>query len=192
MDKADLKALRLLPNLLSLLRIALVPVFVHEVLAGRPRSALIVFFVAGTTDVLDGWAARSLNIKSKMGLWLDPAADKILLTSAFVILTLPAGSGPNILPLWLTISVIGRDVLLVAGSLIIILLRGEKQFFPSLLGKASTVSQVATVSVVLLFNAIGNVPWGISQLYTLTMGLTLVSAVHYFLIGIAMLRGPRS
>lgn len=190
MAKTDLRAFLMLPNLLSLLRIVLVPVFVLEVLAGRPRSALIVFFLAGTTDVLDGWAARSLDLRSKTGLWLDPAADKILLTAAFVILSLPGGAGPNILPLWLAIAVIGRDVLLVAGSLVIILLRGEKKFYPSLVGKASTVSQVSTILAVLLFNAFGCVSPELSWLYGLTFALTLISAVHYFMIGLGMMRRP--
>lgn len=190
MAKIDLRALLMLPNLLSLLRIVLVPVFVLEVLAGRPRSALIVFFVAGTTDVLDGWAARSLDLRSKTGLWLDPAADKILLTAAFVILSLPGGAGPNILPLWLAIAVIGRDVLLVAGSLAILLFRGVKQFPPTLAGKTSTVSQVSTILAVLFFNAWGHTAPELSWLYGLTLALTGISAVQYFLIGLGMMRRP--
>jgi len=165
-----------------------VPFFVLEVLAGRPRTALVVFFAAGITDLLDGWAARSLDLRSKTGVWLDPAADKILLTAAFIILTLPGGTGPNLLPLWLTTAVIGRDVLLVAGSLVILLLRGEKQFLPSLVGKASTVSQVSTILAVLFFNACGHTAPELSWLYGLTLGLTGISAVHYFMIGLGMMR----
>jgi len=123
-------------------------------------------------------------------VWLDPAADKILLTAAFITLSLPGGIGPNLLPLWLTIAVIGRDVLLVAGSLVILLLRGVKQFPPSLIGKTSTVSQVSTILAVLLLNAFGYAAPELSWLYGLTLALTLVSAGHYFMIGLGMMRRP--
>ncbi len=79
-----------LPNLLSLSRILLTPVFVWMMVQKRPWAAFIVFLAAGATDALDGFTARMLHLKSTLGLWLDPVGDKVLLTSAFVVLTLPA------------------------------------------------------------------------------------------------------
>ena len=90
------KELCLPPNLLTLSRILLVPVFVRMMLAGRARDAFLVFLLAGLTDVLDGLAARIWHQKSRLGLWLDPVADKLLLTSAFVLLGLVRSSaGPT-------------------------------------------------------------------------------------------------
>jgi len=157
----------------------------------RPWAAFIVFLVAGATDALDGFAARMLHLRSTLGLWLDPVGDKVLLTSAFVVLTLPALSQPNTLPLWLTAICIGRDVAIALTALILIALRGKQTFKPVLAGKASTVCQVLVLYFVLYSNAVGRSPQALAWLYVLTALLTCISWIQYGFRGIALLRSRR-
>lgn len=180
-----------LPNLLSLSRILLTPVFVWMMVQKRPWAAFIVFLAAGATDALDGFTARLLHLKSALGLWLDPVGDKVLLTSAFVVLSLPALGQPNTLPLWLTGICIGRDVAIALAALVLIALRGKQTFTPVLAGKASTVCQVLVLYFVLYSNAVGRSPQALAWLYVLTALLTCVSWIQYSFRGIALLRGRR-
>lgn len=180
-----------LPNVLSLSRILLTPVFVVLMVQRKPWAAFIVFLVAGATDALDGFTARWLKLKSTLGLWLDPMGDKILLTSAFVVLTLPALAQPNTLPLWLTALCIGRDIAIALGSLIVIALRGRRTFKPVLAGKASTICQVFMMYYVLYLNAVGKSPQSLGWLYVLTALLTAGAFVQYAFIGVRMLREGR-
>jgi cardiolipin synthase len=180
-----------LPNMLSLSRILLTPVFVVMMVQKRPWAAFIVFLAAGATDALDGLAARWLRLKSTLGLWLDPMGDKVLLTSAFVVLTLPAIAQPNTLPLWLTALCVGRDVAIALGALIIIALRGKRTFKPILAGKTSTVCQVFMIYFVLYLNAVGKSPQSLGWLYVLTALVTAMSFVQYGFIGVRMLREDR-
>lgn len=180
-----------LPNLLSLSRILLTPVFVWMMVQKRPWAAFIVFLAAGATDALDGFAARLLRLKSTLGLWLDPVGDKVLLTSAFVVLTLPTLSQPNTLPLWLTAICIGRDVAIALTAVVLITLRGKQTFKPVLAGKASTVCQILVLYFVLFCNATGRSPEVLGWLYVLTAILTSVSWVQYGFRGIAILRRGR-
>jgi cardiolipin synthase len=180
-----------LPNLLSLSRILLTPVFIWMMVQKKPWAAFIVFLAAGATDALDGLAARLLRLKSTLGLWLDPAADKVLLTSAFVVLTLPALSQPNTLPLWLTAICIGRDAAIALTALALIALRGKQTFKPVLAGKASTVCQVLVLYFVLFCNATGRSPEALGWLYALTAILACVSWVQYGFRGTAILRRSR-
>jgi cardiolipin synthase len=190
-DEARRSEVFTLPNLLSLSRILLTPVFVGMMVQKKPWAAFIVFLAAGATDALDGLAARLLRLKSTLGLWLDPAGDKVLLTSAFVVLTLPALSQPNTLPLWLTAICIGRDVAIALTALVLITLRGKQTFKPVLAGKASTVCQVLLLYFVLFCNATGRSPEALGWLYALTAILTSVSWVQYGFRGIAILRRGR-
>jgi cardiolipin synthase len=181
-----------LPNLLSLSRILLAPVFVLMMVQHRPWPAFAVFLVAGATDALDGFTARALRLKSTLGLWLDPIADKVLLTTGFVVLTLPALARPNALPLWLTTLCVGRDVAIAAGACLIIARRGKRSFPPTLAGKASTICQVFLLYYVLYANAAGLSPVALKWCYILTALLTAASFVQYGFIGVRMLREPRS
>lgn len=180
-----------LPNVLSFSRILLAPVFVVMMLQRRPWAAFIVFLAAGATDALDGFTARWLRLKSKIGLWLDPMGDKVLLTAAFVVLTIPNVAAPNALPLWLTVLCVGRDVALALGALIIVALRGKRTFPPLLAGKASTVCQIVLIYFVLYLNAAGKSPQSLGWLYVLTALLTAASWVQYGFAGVRMLREPR-
>lgn len=181
------KELCLLPNLLTLSRILLVPVFVWMMLAGRPKEAFLVFLLAGLTDGLDGLAARLWHQKSRLGLWLDPVADKILLTSAFVLLGLHGVSRPNAIPFTVVAIVIGRDVMIALGALILFWWRGQKAFFPTLLGKVSTVAQLLTVLAVLILNARGTAPPLLRWAYDTTVVATVASGVQYFLMSLPLL-----
>lgn len=173
-----------LPNLLSLARVLITPVFIWAVIRQRPWLAFGLFFLAGVTDALDGFTARALRLKTNLGVWLDPLGDKILLTAAFVVLTLPRLSVPNALPLWLTATCIGRDVLIAIGSLVYVSIRGKTVFRPSLAGKISTVCAVATLLVVLLANGFGTSPDWLIWLYILTAVLTGLSGIHYIVTGV--------
>jgi cardiolipin synthase len=172
-----------LPNVLSLTRILLTPVFIWAMIGKRPWLAFGLFLLAGGTDALDGFTARHFRLKTNLGLWLDPAGDKVLLTAALVVLTLPRLATPNVLPLWLTAISIGRDVLIAAGALVYIGIRGRTVFRPTLLGKASTVSAVLTLLAVLFWNALGSSPRFLAWLYVLTAVLAATSGVHYILLG---------
>ena len=191
MRKEEKNSLLNLPNILSLLRILLIPVFVVLMIQGKIVEASAVFFFAGFTDVLDGFAARLLRQKTKIGALLDPAGDKLLMTSAFVVLTIPSLNSPHIIPLWLTIVVISRDLFIVSSAFALYKLRGQKSFPPSLLGKSSTVCQFMVLILVLLFNSFQiSFPY-LQLLYYLTLALTLLSGVHYSYVGFRIISLPR-
>ena len=180
-----------LPNLLSLSRVLLTPVFVVLTVQGRTWPAFWVFLAAGATDALDGFAARTLKMKSDLGLWLDPLGDKVLLTAAFVVLTIPALAQPNTLPLWLTVLCIGRDVAIALSALIIITLRGAQTFKPTPIGKSSTICQVFMIYAVLFLNATGRTHAALRWLFLLTAVLAAASWVQYGVRGVNILRrGP--
>jgi len=167
-------------NQLTILRMLFVPCFVILLIYGYPKSATVVFLLAGITDGLDGLIARRLKQKTALGSFLDPMADKILLTAAFVTLTIP--SLPMILhiPAWLTILTISRDVIIAVSALIIHLQTQHSQFPPTWLGKCTTAIQLLTVGVCLLANfqerlASALYPWVIYS----TLAFTLASGLHY-------------
>lgn len=180
-----------LPNILSLLRIFLIPVFLVLMVNRKITEAFIVFLFAGLTDILDGFTARLLHLKTKIGAFLDPAADKLLMTASFIILTLPSLNSPNVIPVWLTVSVIGRDLLIASAALVLFKLKGQKTFLPSLLGKTCTVLQVLVPLLVLFLNVRQISSSLLIWLYYLTLIFTLLSAVHYAFIGYRMLSRPR-
>ena len=182
--KAEILAI---PNLFSLSRIFLTPVFLWMMSRGKPWEAFAVFSVAGATDALDGFAARLLNLKTKTGLWLDPVGDKILLTATFIALTIPSWSFPNTLPFWLTAICIGRDVLIATGAAVILSARGPSTFPPTLLGKISTICQVTLLFVVLLFNGLIYSPSWLYWAYLLTAAITGLSGIQYVSIGFRMM-----
>lgn len=180
-----------LPNILSLLRILLIPVFLILMIDRKTTVAFYVFLIAGLTDILDGTAARLLHQKTKIGAILDPAADKLLMTASFIILSIPALNSPNVIPYWLTISVIGRDILIASAALALYMLKGQKTFLPSLLGKTCTVLQVMVPLLVLLLNTRQISSPLLLWLYYITLLFTFFSAVHYAFIGYRMLSQPR-
>jgi cardiolipin synthase len=167
------------PNLLSVLRMGLVPLFMIAVLDGQPLRALILFLVAGVTDALDGFIARFANQRSLLGSYLDPIADKILLTCAYIALTIPSLNQGVEIPVWITVLVIGRDLLLVVVGLILYLAGGVRHFPPSVLSKINTVAQVLAVLVVLVSALVPHLePVATTLLYLVAL-LTLSSGLDY-------------
>jgi cardiolipin synthase len=171
-----------IPNLLCLLRMGLVPLFIITLVNGDPPKALLIFVVAGVTDALDGFIARFWNQQSLLGAYLDPIADKILLTSAYVVLSIPSLNHGVPIPLWVTILVIARDVLLVVVALVLYLAAGVRKFPPTILSKINTVLQVAAVALVLVSGTLPENRFiemaAVSSLY-LVAGLTLASGLDY-------------
>jgi cardiolipin synthase len=168
-----------IPNGITLLRLALTPFFVLATLSSNYRLALVIFLVAGLSDGLDGALARLLGMRSLLGTYLDPIADKTLLVSAFVVLSIPT-PGLVTLPLWLTVMALSRDILIVLVALLLYLGAGIREFLPSLWGKATTVFQVVTIGAVLLVNASGGGPLvALPYLFAVTLALTVISGFDY-------------
>lgn len=139
-----------LPNFFTFTRLALTPWIVHEILAGRHESALFWFIAAAVTDVLDGAAARRLGLGTQVGAYFDPIADKCLMSGVFLALAMA-----GIVPWWLVILVLGRDLYILAGAAIIWKFTKVRKFPPSLWGKLSTFVQISTVVVWMTSNAVG-------------------------------------
>lgn len=163
-------------NQITLLRLLFVPVFAILVLGRHYRAALAVLTAAALSDVLDGTVARLLNQESPLGVALDPIADKILMTTGYIALALRGA-----LPWWLTIIVLSRDVAIVMAALVISLVAGYRPFHPSLLGKASTAAQMATLFAAVCRRAgVTFVTKDVLIVFIyLAASLTLASAVHY-------------
>jgi cardiolipin synthase len=167
-----------LANQLTLLRMGLAPLLVVLVLSREMAWALAVFVVAGVTDLLDGLVARRSGQKTALGAMLDPVADKVLLTSCFIALTW----GPDLvvpLPVWLTVVTLSRDAIIVTAVAVVNLAHGRRVFYPSLLGKMTTASQIVTVGVVVLLDAGGWTFPPVRGLFLITVTLTVSSALHY-------------
>jgi cardiolipin synthase len=169
-----------LANQLTLLRIILIPAFVLLVVYGDLGAALIVFLVAGITDALDGLIARLAGQGTSLGAWLDPMADKLLLVSTFVVLTVPSIPMTNHLPLWLTVTVISRDIVIIGVVAIVNLAVGPRTFRPSMLGKTATAMFIATSVVILYFNYRQETSVLVDLGVWLSLILTIVSAADYF------------
>ncbi len=166
-----------------MLRVILVPVFILLIVYGYLTEALMTFVLAGLTDLLDGLIARRFNLKSQLGMLLDPLADKLLLVSAFVLLSLPGLDLQTRIPVWLTVTVISRDVLLVIGVVIVNLALGRHVFPPSIWGKLTTIWQLLAVFLVLTANAAGFVTVWIRPVFFVTLALTVFSGLHYLIRG---------
>ena len=137
--------MRQLPHLLTLIRLAAAPLLAWLLLQFRFREALGAVLVAGLTDWFDGFAARRLHVSGRIGVILDPLADKTLLVTLFLTI-----GYIRLLPEWLIYLVIGRDVMIVAGAIALQFLRDIRKFLPSTLGKVSTFFQILLVLLVLV------------------------------------------
>jgi len=167
-------------NQLTILRMIFIPCFVLLLIYGHTRSAMLVFIAAGITDGLDGLIARMLKQKTVLGSFLDPMADKLLLTAAFITLTVPSVPVVYHIPVWLTITTISRDLLIALAALIIHLQTGHTAFPPSFLGKWTTAGQLTTVALVLCANFIPVITPGLDYLVLATLLVTVASGMHYF------------
>jgi cardiolipin synthase len=167
---------RTAPNLLTLARICLAPFLVAAVLENRYALSLGLFLVAGLTDALDGLLARLLKQRTMLGEYLDPVADKLLLSTLFLVLTYKV-----LVPARVTVLVFGRDVGILVVAAILYAAAGRREFSPSVFGKANTLVQVATVAIVLLHQLIA-AHWVVALekwAFWATMALTVISGLHY-------------
>jgi cardiolipin synthase (CMP-forming) len=174
-----------LPNLLTILRLLLAPFIFTAIVTGPHKRALVLFVIAALTDGLDGLLARRINQSTALGAYLDPIADKVLLSGVFLSLAI-AGSIPS----WLVVVIFGRDLLLLASSGIALLFTAFREFRPSLWGKASTFVQIACATVWMAQNAV-DLPW----LHTLatsiiwpSAAITIWSGLHYSWRGFRFLK----
>ncbi len=168
-------------NQLTLMRMLLIPAFVILLMYGYRGWALVTFMAAGLTDLFDGLIARMTGDKTVLGAWLDPVADKLLLVTMFVTLTLPDIGGPNRLPLWFTILVISRDVAIVATVAVVNLAIGPRTFRPSIYGKIATALYIVTGVSALYFNYLGEASLIVQTLIWASLAITFISAGHYAL-----------
>ena len=168
-------------NQLTLLRMLLIPPFAILLLYEYRGWALVVFLTAGLTDVFDGLIARRTGQKTTLGAWLDPMADKLLLVTMFVMLTLPGLGSANRLPLWFTVLVLSRDIALVLTVAVVNLAIGPRTFRPSIFGKIATATFIVTGVITLYFNYLGQVSPAIPICVYASLGITLISAFHYLI-----------
>ncbi len=166
-------------NQLTLMRMLLIPAFVIMLIYGYRGWALVTFMAAGVTDLFDGLIARMTDEKTDLGAWLDPMADKLLLVTMFVMLTLPEIGGPNRLPLWFTVLVISRDVAIVATVAVVNLAVGPRTFRPSIYGKIATALYILTGVAALYFNYVGQPSLVVQALLYVSLAITFISAGHY-------------
>jgi cardiolipin synthase (CMP-forming) len=174
-----------LPNLFTLARLLLAPVIVAEIVNRRAFAALSFFALAAATDLIDGYLARRFGATTPAGAFLDPIADKLLLTGVYLALAL-AGS----VPWWLVVVIFGRDLLILAASAVALLATKLRAFPPSVWGKTSTFFQILTAVCFLGRNAFGfpflaafsaGIIWP-------TLALTVWSGIHYGWRGVQLLR----
>ncbi len=181
-----------LPNRLTVLRVVLVPVFVTALAYWTPERdfcrvlALTVFLAACVTDALDGWIARRTGQKTRLGSLIDPLADKILLTSAYLAFALLPGIPSSAhLPVWLTVVVISRDLLLVTGAAIIFMMQNRFDAHTNFLGKVTTVFQMS-----LVIGILAGAPAELLQaLIFCAAAATVVSGAVYLKAGVSRLGG---
>jgi cardiolipin synthase len=175
-----------LANWLTVLRILLVPVFVTLLVYRRPGPAVLVFTAAALTDLLDGWWARRHGVQSRLGAFLDPLADKILLTASFVTLT-----WLKVIPFWFTAVVLSRDAFLALGTLLIHMVGARVYPRPTWAGKMATFFQILTV----LAGLIGYY-WGVRRvanpLLWLAACFTLLSGLQYLVQGMRFLNATHA
>jgi cardiolipin synthase (CMP-forming) len=175
-SNARFNPLRATPNLLTLLRICLAPFLVAAILEGHYGLSFVLFVAAGLTDALDGALARILKQRSMLGHYLDPVADKLLLSTIFLVLL-----HKSLIPVTVTVLVFGRDVGILLVAAILYAAVGRREFHPSIFGKANTLAQISAVAAVLLHQL--TAAYWVSFFRKLaldaTMILTVASGLHY-------------
>ena len=172
-----------LPNVLTVTRMVMIPLFVTALYYQRFSLALAIFVTAGVTDAVDGFLARRFNQGSQLGQILDPIADKLLLVTSFITLSMPgiiAKTNHLPVPFWVTAAVVGRDVFIVVGAAAINIVTGFRGFRPSLLGKVNTVVQIAAITIILVAARFSSLRgYVLPTTYTTVFLFALVSGVHY-------------
>ena len=169
-----------IPNILTILRLLLVPCFLWASMRGMYVAAFVIFLSAAVTDILDGMIARRLNVHSRLGALLDPAADKTLMVSAFLYYTFAAKLPVVEVPAWLTFTIFIRDFMIGVFAYLMYTRVQITRFPPTIAGKASTVLQATTVAVVIGANAFAPAAAGVAWLlFRAVLFMTLFSAWGY-------------
>lgn len=171
-----------IPNLFSILRILSIPLFIILLSYDRVAGALIIFVFAAVTDALDGFFARWFHQKTTFGAYLDPIADKLLLTSSFVCCAML-----GLIPRWLAILVVSRDVIISMGILLLWLTAFRFEIQPSIISKCTTFFQLLTISMRLLFELLGDQPGAAMAVYWITGMFTVISCMHYISVGLKVI-----
>ena len=175
-----------LANWLTVLRILLIPVFISLLVYRRPGAALLVFLAAAITDLLDGYVARRHHMQSRLGAFLDPMADKLLLVSSFVTLT-----WLKALPFWIAAVVISRDMILLLGALAIHMAGLRIHPRPTWAGKAATFFQILTVLAGLGSHFL-RAPLGVTGFMWLAAAFTVISGLQYIVQGMRFLNAAHA
>ena len=171
-----LAQLRSFPNLLTLLRLSFIPFVVSSILDGRYEIALALFVLAGISDALDGLLARALGQRTKLGEYLDPIADKLLISSLFLVL-----SAMHRIPWRVTAVVFGRDIIILVVCTLVYVTTPLRDFSPTIFGKANTVAQIVTLGATILLE-VSRWTWVFVVKRVglwIVFGLTIFSAFHY-------------
>lgn len=181
-------------NLITLLRIVLIPLFVSLLFYQKFGWALLTFLIAGISDGIDGAIARTFNQSSELGKILDPIADKLLMTTAFITLSMPLMvAGENLpVPFWLTATVIARDVLIISVAGAIFIATGFRGFRPSFWGKVSTLVQVFGVGLILVAAAFQHLAFYLPLVYFSIFLFTAISGIHYIFFVNKLMRQQNS
>ena len=173
------------PNLLTVFRMVLIPVFASLLFYQRFILALAIFVLAGVTDGLDGLLARRFNQKSQLGTILDPIADKLMLVTSFVVLSMrsvfpqPLPSHLPV-PFWVTVAVISRDVFILVGAAAINIVTGFRGFRPSMLGKINTTVQIFAIAAIIFAASVPDGSgWYLPTIYTTVFAFSVLSGAHY-------------
>lgn len=167
-----------LPNFISLARLFSVPVAVWLIMEGRYSFAFWLFIAAGISDAVDGFIAKQFNARTRLGAYLDPIADKMLLVSVYITLGIQAE-----IPSWLVLLVVSRDILIVGGSLLMLILTEEFEVDPLYLSKVNTTAQILLVGWLLAQLGFAlDYPVATLALTWFTAGTTLVSGAAYFVV----------
>lgn len=168
-----------IPNFLTLTRILLLPFFVATIIYEEYQYALVLFIIASVTDLLDGLVARITKQITDFGKILDPVADKFFLITSFILM-----GNYGLMPKWLTIVVISKDLIIVTGSVILYFMTHKLRIEPSLLGKCASACQFVLIGLVLLFR---NINGGVSLHISLFAAVALITAsacLHYIYLGL--------
>jgi cardiolipin synthase len=185
-----------LPNLLTMFRMVLIPVFVSLLFYQKFIWALGVFLLAGITDGLDGLFARRFDQKSQLGTILDPIADKLLLVTSFIVLSMPSLSPQPLprhfpVPFWVTSAVISRDIFIIVGAAAINIVTGFKSFRPSWPGKVNTAVQILAIAAILFAASVPSVSGYLPTVYTTVFALAIFSGTHYVYFASRLLNEER-
>ena len=171
-----------IPNSITLVRIILVPVMLYFLIEGKDLIALLIFILAAISDGLDGFLAKALKQQTRLGAFLDPIADKLLLSTAFIALAI-SGLAPS----WLAIMVVSRDLMIMTGIGILAWDNDFPAIQPTIDGKVTTFLQIITISFLLGHHYTGSYQWLYFPLITITGLFTAISGTRYMIIGFRIL-----